>query len=45
MLSAVIQCASRCRERGAEFELVNLSDELRVAVRDLLLATRLGLAD
>lgn len=45
MLSTVIQCASRCRERGADFELVNLSDELRRAVHDLLLATRLGIRD
>ncbi len=43
MLSTVIQCASRCRERGADFELINLSDELRRAVYDLLLANRLGI--
>jgi len=43
MLSALIQCASTCREHGASFEIANISNELRADVRALQLNERLGL--
>ena len=45
MLSSVLQCASRCRDRGVSFELVNLSADLKRNMRELLLDDRLGLRD
>ena len=45
MLSALIQCATACREYGASFEVANLSSDLVGGVRELQLGGRLGLAD
>ena len=45
MLSALIQCASTCREHGASFEIANISNELRADVRALQLNERLGLVE
>jgi anti-anti-sigma regulatory factor len=43
VLSALIQCASACRARGASFELVNLSLAMRSSIQALRLDSRLGL--
>lgn len=44
-LSSLIQCASACREQGAQFEVTNMSTNIRAAVRALHLNERLGIAD
>jgi len=43
VLSALIQCASACRARGASFEIVNLSHAMRSSIQALRLDGRLGL--
>ena len=43
LLSALIHCAHRSRERGAVLDLLNLSDDLRTSIRELRLEARLGL--
>jgi hypothetical protein len=43
-LSSLIQGAAACSERGARFEVANLSMDLQKHVRDLHLAGRLGLS-
>jgi hypothetical protein len=44
LLSALIHCTHRSREREAVLDLLNLSDELRTSIRELRLEARLGLA-
>lgn len=43
LLSALIRCAKMCRERGAEFELVNVGDHVRADIRELRLDRHVGL--
>lgn len=43
VLSMLIRCAKVCRESRAEFELVNLGDNLRADIRELRLDTYVGL--
>jgi anti-anti-sigma regulatory factor len=45
VLSALIQCASACRLRGASFKLVNLSHSMHSSIEALRLDGRLGLDD
>ena len=43
VLSALVQSANACRARGATFEIVNLSEEMRSSIAALRLDVRLGL--
>ncbi len=45
MLSSLIQCAAACRENGAQFEVENVSREMKERVRALGLVERLGIHD
>jgi anti-anti-sigma regulatory factor len=44
VLSALIQCAKACGDRGVGFELVNLPGDVRSCIEALSLDHRLGLA-
>jgi anti-anti-sigma regulatory factor len=43
LLSALVDCATICEERGADFELENLTNELRARIEALHLGDRLHL--
>jgi hypothetical protein len=43
VLSALVSCARRCNDGGAEFELENLDEAMRSRIRALSLGDRLGL--
>lgn len=45
VLSALVDCAGACVEKGVSFELSNLRRELRARIQSLLLAERLGIRD
>lgn len=45
VLSALVDCAGACVEKGVSFELVNLRRELRARIQSLLLAERLGIQE
>jgi anti-anti-sigma regulatory factor len=43
MVSALIQCASECRERGATFEVANMPSEVRAHILACRLEERVGM--
>ena len=43
MVSALIQCASECRERGATFEVANMPSEVRSHILACRLEERVGM--
>jgi anti-anti-sigma regulatory factor len=43
VVSALVDCAGACVEKGVSFELLNLRRELRMRIQALLLAERLGI--
>jgi anti-anti-sigma regulatory factor len=45
VLSALVRCADALSRRGATLEIVNLTQEMRAAIRELRLHNRLRLAD
>lgn len=45
MLSSLIRCAAACRDHGVQFEVENVSREMRERVRALGLNERLGIHD
>ena len=43
LLSVLVQCATECEARGAEFEIANLPSRIRASIEALRLDQRLGL--
>jgi anti-anti-sigma regulatory factor len=43
MVSALVQCVSECRERGASFEIANIRSELRSHILACRLEDRVGI--
>jgi anti-anti-sigma regulatory factor len=43
LVSALVQCASECRERGASFEITNIRSEVRSHILACRLQDRLGI--
>jgi anti-anti-sigma regulatory factor len=43
MVSALVQCASECRERGASFEIANIRSEVRSHILACRLQDRVGI--